>query len=89
MTLLAGRSMRTRMDRGVDAHGGLNPNLDSLAFTDSVTACREALRCAAGVLEGPIERHSGRVFFIMERLAHEASIPLDREVAGCATPDTE
>lgn len=72
------------MDRGVDTHGPLTVSLDSPAFTDTVTACREELRRAAGVSEGSIERHSARVFLIMEQLAHESSVSLDREVAACA-----
>ncbi|MFN2524940.1 MAG: HD domain-containing protein [Actinomycetota bacterium] len=68
----------------MDAHGQLTPSLDSLAFTDSVTVCRESLRRAVGVSGGPIERHSARVFFIMQQLAQEAAAPLDREVAACA-----
>ncbi len=62
----------------------LKPSLEALCFTDSVTKCLDAFRAAAATSEGPIERHSARIFFIMEELARQIPVPLDREVAACA-----
>lgn len=62
----------------------MTPNIEAVCFTDSTTSCLKALRRATGMREGPIERHSARVFFIMERLAQQASLEIDREVAACA-----
>lgn len=67
-----------------DRHGPLNPTVDGLCFTDSVRTCLDSLRTAAGSSGGAIERHSARVFFIMEQLARQTSIPIDLEVAACA-----
>lgn len=75
--------MRDRLDRGLDA-GPLNPSLEALSFADSVTASLEAFRSAAAVAQGPIERHSARVFFIMDPLARQGSVVIDLDVAACA-----
>jgi hypothetical protein len=44
--------------------------------------CLDALRAASGSEEGPIERHSRRVFLLAEQLAGDR--PLDRELLACA-----
>lgn len=62
----------------------VNPSLDALVFSDLVSRCLEALRNATRLSEGPVERHSARAFFIMEKLAEQASLEMDREVAACA-----
>ncbi|HVL38180.1 MAG TPA: HD domain-containing protein [Fimbriimonadaceae bacterium] len=62
----------------------MNPSIEGLRFTDATTSCLEALRRAAATSGGPIERHSARVFFIMEALARSVSAQIDREVAACA-----
>ena len=50
--------------------------------TPDEQACRAALRAASGRSDGPIERHSDRVFLLAERLAGER--PIDRELLRCA-----
>lgn len=62
----------------------LKPTLAGVVFTESVRMCRDALREASRLSDGPIERHSGRVFFIMDALSARASLQIDREVAACA-----
>jgi hypothetical protein len=44
--------------------------------------CRDALRAASGGAEGPIERHSRRVFLLAEQLAGDRGF--DRELLACA-----
>ncbi|HVM36347.1 MAG TPA: HD domain-containing protein [Actinomycetota bacterium] len=61
----------------------MNVGIEALGSAESVTVCLEALRRAAGRSGGPIERHSTRVFFIMDQLARSASVTIDREVAVC------
>lgn len=51
-------------------------------MTASEEACLQALRAACGSEEGPIERHSRRVFLLAEQLAAER--PFDRELLACA-----
>lgn len=76
--------MRDRVDCGLATRPPVIFNIDAVCVTDSISACRDALRRAARDANGPVERHSARVFFIMDRLAQNAAIPLDREVAACA-----
>ncbi|MFL5845605.1 MAG: HD domain-containing protein [Solirubrobacteraceae bacterium] len=51
--------------------------------TASEDLCRQALRDACGEVEGPIERHSLRVFLLAEQLAGDR--PFDRELLACAS----
>jgi HD superfamily phosphohydrolase YqeK len=76
--------VRDRVDSGLAARPRVNPSIEALSFTDSIIACLDALRHATGTSRGPIERHSARVFFIMNELARRAAVELDREVAACA-----
>jgi hypothetical protein len=76
--------VRDRLDRGLDSRPSVTLSVDTVCFAASITACRDALRRTAGESNGPVERHSVRVFFIMDRLAQHATFPLDREVAACA-----
>jgi hypothetical protein len=62
----------------------VNISIDAVCFTDTITSCQKALRRATETSEGPIERHSARVFFIMDELARFASVGIDLEVAACA-----
>jgi hypothetical protein len=55
---------------------------EAIAVTAAETRCLEALRDACGMVDGPIERHSRRVFLLVEQLAGEREI--DRELLGCA-----
>src|SRR5688500_6861231 len=50
--------------------------------TPDESRCVQALRAACGSEEGPIERHSRRVFLLAERLAGER--PSDRGRLACA-----
>jgi hypothetical protein len=59
-------------------------DIEGVCVASSELACRDALRARAGCVNGPIERHSVRVFLIMEELARQVRIPLDREVSLCA-----
>jgi len=58
---------------------------DDLVSTPSERACLDALRDAAGERDGPMERHGIRVFVIVERLARDGGLELDREVLLCAS----
>ncbi len=58
---------------------------DALATTDLERTCLAALRRAAGVTDGAMERHSVRVFLLMELQAETTARPLDREAAICAS----
>jgi hypothetical protein len=58
---------------------------DELALTDAERACLAALRGVTGVRNGPMERHTLRVFLIAERLAADRFLALDREVMLCAS----
>jgi hypothetical protein len=51
-------------------------------MTADEQACRDALRAAEGVAEGPIERHSERVFLLAGKLARGREI--DAELLRCA-----
>src|SRR4051794_1050131 len=54
----------------------------AMDLTPDERACRDALRSAEGTSEGPIERHSARVFLLAERLAGDRA--MDRELLRCA-----
>lgn len=56
-----------------------------LCVTAAERACLEELRTRSGVEDSPIERHSARVFVVMEQLARRRGLSLDREVALCAS----
>ena len=58
---------------------------DTLATTAAERDCLAALRRATGSRDGPMEGHGLRVFLLMERLAAEHRVRLDREVAFCAS----
>ena len=51
-------------------------------MTPDEARCLEALRSAAGAVEGPIERHSRRVHLLARELAGER--PYDDELLACA-----
>lgn len=51
-------------------------------MTPDESRCRAALRAACGSEEGPIERHSRRVFLLTDQLAGQR--PFDRELLACA-----
>src|SRR5262249_21688066 len=55
-----------------------------LASTAAERAALRALRQLAGGIDTPMERHAQRVFLILERLAADRRIAIDREVALCA-----
>lgn len=52
--------------------------------SEAARACLAELRARAGRDEGPIERHSVRVFLVMRELARRGGLDLDEEVALCA-----
>ena len=58
---------------------------DQSVSTPAENAALRALRQAAGGTDTPMERHCLRVFLIIERLAADRPIPIDREVALCAS----
>jgi HD domain len=58
---------------------------DEVVSTPAEKAALEALRRVAGVRDTPMERHCLRVFLIIERLATERSIAIDRELALCVS----
>jgi hypothetical protein len=62
----------------------LPPTDGDVCTTAAEHACRRALRCASGKLDGPIERHSLRVFFVMERLRKRLDVEYNREVLCAA-----
>ena len=57
---------------------------DELATSDAERACLERLRSLVGAANGPIERHSIRVFLIAQELAARADLEADRELLLCA-----
>jgi hypothetical protein len=57
---------------------------DELAASDAERACLERLRSLVGAPNGPIERHSIRVFLIAQELAARAGLDADRELLLCA-----
>lgn len=57
---------------------------EALCTTAAERACLRHLRWRSGEVGGPVERHSARVFAIVERLAAQKGIGVDREVALCA-----
>jgi hypothetical protein len=58
---------------------------DGVVSTAPERASLDALRKATGGIDTPMERHCLRIFLIMERIAAEHSIGIDREVALCAS----
>ena len=58
---------------------------DGVVSTAAERASLDALRKAAGAIDTPMERHCLRVFLIVERMATDNSIDIDREVALCAS----
>jgi HD superfamily phosphohydrolase len=58
---------------------------DEVVGSDAERACLDALRRAVGGGDGPMERHSLRVFLIAERLAQDLDRRVDREVLLCAS----
>jgi hypothetical protein len=58
---------------------------DDVVQSDPERACLDALRRAVGGGDGPMERHSLRVFLIAERLAEALDRRVDREVLLCAS----
>lgn len=57
---------------------------DDLVASDAERACLGELRTLAGAVDGAIERHSVRVFFLAEELARRAGRTYDRELIVCA-----
>lgn len=57
---------------------------DELATTDAERLCLDTLRTLVGAPNGPIERHSIRVFLIAQELAARGGIDADRELMLCA-----
>lgn len=58
---------------------------DDLVSTAPEKASLTALRKATGGVDTPMERHCLRVFLIMERIAADQAIAIDREIALCAS----
>lgn len=58
---------------------------DDLVSTDAERACLAALREATDRADGPMERHSVRVFLLAERLGADGGTSFDRELALCAS----
>lgn len=58
---------------------------DDVVSSAPERASLDALRKATGGVDTPMERHCLRVFLIMERIAADQAIALDREVALCAS----
>src|ERR1700752_3531501 len=58
---------------------------DALATTDAERTCLAALRQAAAGADLPMERHSVRVFLLMELFAGTSGRSFDREAAFCAS----
>ena len=58
---------------------------DGLVSTAAESASLDALRKATGGPDTPMERHCTRVFLIMEQIAADLSLGIDREVALCAS----
>ena len=57
---------------------------DELATTPAERASLDTLRDLVGAPNGPIERHSIRVFLIAEELAKRGAVDADRELLLCA-----
>ncbi len=57
---------------------------EDLCSTPAERACLAELRARSRAVEGPVERHSARVFVILARLAERRQAAIDREVALCA-----
>src|SRR5580765_5209486 len=62
-----------------------HPAADVLVSTAAERASLDALREATGAFDTPMERHCVRVFLMVERMAGDQSIAMDREVALCAS----
>jgi hypothetical protein len=60
------------------------PLADELAQTDAERLFLDTLRSLVGAPDGPIERHSIRVFLIAQELATLGSLEADREILLCA-----
>ena len=58
---------------------------EQIVSTEPEQVCLSALRHATGAAESPMERHCLRVFLIIERLASQRGIAIDREVVLCAS----
>jgi len=58
---------------------------DGVVSTAAERASLDALRQATGGIDTPMERHCLRVFLMVERLAADRSIGIDREVTLCAS----
>ncbi len=58
---------------------------DEVVSTAAERAALDTLRKAVGGIDTPMERHCLRVFLIMERIAADHRIGIDREVALCAS----
>jgi hypothetical protein len=57
---------------------------DDLATSPAERTCLERLRALVGAADGPIERHSVRVFLLAEKLAARSQLEIDRELLLCA-----
>src|SRR5690349_18796948 len=64
------------------AYAAAGMDWEAIAVTPDESRCLEALREACGAQEGPIERHSRRVFLLAVELA--ADREADRELLACA-----
>ena len=62
-----------------------HPAADAIVSTAAERASLDALRQATGAPDTPMERHCVRVFLMVERMAADQSIGIDREVAVCAS----
>jgi hypothetical protein len=62
-----------------------HPAADALVATAAERASLDALRRATGTPDTPMERHCVRVFLMVERMAAEQIMSIDREVALCAS----
>ena len=63
----------------------MHPAADPLVSTAAERASLDALREATGALDTPMERHCIRVFVMIERMAADRCVPIDREVALSAS----
>jgi hypothetical protein len=61
------------------------PMADSLVETDLERRFLEELRAASGEVDGAMERHGVRCFLLIELLAGERGVAIDRELALCAS----
>jgi hypothetical protein len=62
----------------------VSPRADALVQTELERRFLAELRSAGGEVDGPMERHGVRCFLLIELLARERGVTVDREVCLCA-----